>query len=88
MRTLAVKDVTSDSFANRHAQIDEKANACNAHSSIALVGGSEIGIVMVVVAAMAGMLASLCNHSHGEAERRRAIDGGVSMKERGIAGRQ
>jgi hypothetical protein len=68
MRTLAVKDVASDSFANRHAQIDEKANARNAYSGIALVGGGEIGIVMmVVVAAMAGMLASLRNRSHGEA---------------------
>jgi hypothetical protein len=67
-RTLAVKYVASDSFANRHAQIDEEANARNAYSSIVLVRGSEIGIVMiVVVAAVAGMLASLRNCCHGEA---------------------
>lgn len=46
---LAVEDITAESLADRHAQIDVQANSGDAHARILLVLRHEVRIVVVMV---------------------------------------
>jgi hypothetical protein len=48
LHTLRMKVVPSQAFSDSHAEIDKQSDPCDSYACIALVGGSEIGIVMVV----------------------------------------
>src|SRR4051812_13423052 len=59
--TLAMEDVASHSLSNSHAEINVEADSSDPHSSIFLIGGYQIGIIVaMVVMGMTSMAASLC----------------------------
>lgn len=50
---LGIEDHTTHTLPHRHAQVDIQANARDPHSRIALVRAREVGVVVMVVVAVA-----------------------------------
>lgn len=49
---LRMKDVTPDSFANGHSEIDKEANSCNLNASIVSIRRGQVGGVVCMTVAM------------------------------------
>lgn len=51
-QSLRIENVSSSPFANGHEQIDVQTDPGNTDASVLFVGGSKVGIVMVVMVAV------------------------------------
>jgi hypothetical protein len=47
--TLAMENVATNAFPNSHGEVDVEPNACDSNTCVALVRGSEVDVVMVVM---------------------------------------
>ena len=57
VQTLTVEHIASNALANSHAQVDEQADPSYSHACIALVGGGEVRVVVIVIV-MTSVIAS------------------------------